>query len=93
MLNLSIYPKISRNEIKWKEWKKCPGLYLPDKSSFKDVMKDFDEKFDPDKVRDVKGYERLRKNRIEQRLDFLKDMQVPYKFMAPLNKILGNVEL
>jgi len=91
-LSLSIYPKISRNEISWKEWKVRPGIYLPAKGSFADVMPEYDDIFDPYKIEDQKGYERLTKERISQRIDYLKNLEVPYRYLAPLFKILGNIE-
>lgn len=92
-LSLSIFPKIAKGEIKWREWSATPGMFYPDKSSFKDVVDDYDKLFVPQKIKDQVGYSRLRKERIEQRLEHLKSIGVPYKYLAPLNRILGNIEL
>ncbi len=92
-LSLSIFPKVAKGEIKWHEWSATPGMFYPDKASFKDVVEDYDKFFTPSKIKDQAGYSRLRKERIEQRLDFLKSIGAPYKYIAPLNKILGNIEL
>lgn len=88
----SIYPKIAKNEIKWKEWKNVPGLFFPDKGSFKAVSKDFDNIYDPYKIKDKKEYNRILRERFESKAKYLKKIGGSSKYHAIIQKIIAKIE-
>ena len=85
---LSVYTKIARNDIVWKECKTLPGLNLPDKGTFKNVKKDFDTVYDIQKISADPLYTDLLRDSLEMKIDYLRTIDAPSNLINPLYKIL-----
>lgn len=85
---LSVYVKIAKGEMKWKEWKMMPGCSVPEKNIFKNVKKDFDTVYDPQKISEMDLYTDLLRDSVEMRIDYLRGLSAPSELIASLYKIL-----
>ena len=90
-LLLSVYTKIARNEIAWKEWKALPGFNLPDKGTFKNVKKDFDTVYDTAKFSADPVYKDLLRDSLEMKIEYLRTIDAPQALTAPFYKILAKL--
>ena len=90
-LILSIYTKITKNEINWKEWKALPGFNLPDKGTFKNVKKDFDAVYDTMKFSADPIYKDLLRDSLEMKIEYLRTIDAPQTLTAPFYKILAKL--
>ena len=88
---LSVYTKIARNEISWKEWKALPGFNLPDKGTFKNVKKDFDAVYDTMKFSADPMYKDLLRDSLEMKIEYLRTIDAPQTLIAPFYKILAKL--
>ncbi len=88
---LSVYTKIAKNEMKWREWKMMPGFFIPEKNIFKNVQKDFDTVFDPQKITDMDLYTDMMRDSIEMKVDYLRGVCAPSGFIAAFYKILSKL--
>ena len=88
---LSVYTKIARNEISWKEWKALPGFNLPDKGTFKNVKKDFDTVYDTLKFSADPVYKDLLRDSLEMKIEYLRTIDAPQTLIAPFYKILAKL--
>ena len=81
--------RIAKGEVKWKEWSHTlPGFFLPDKNSLKNLRKDYDSLYDPEKIKDQEKYRSHLRERVESRLEFLHQMNAPESLCTPFYKIL-----
>ncbi|MBO7126962.1 hypothetical protein J6W78_05405 [bacterium] len=90
-LILSVYTKIARNEITWKEWKALPGFNLPDKGTFKNIKKDFDTVYDTLKFSADPIYKDLLRDSLEMKIEYLRTIDAPQTLIAPFYKILAKL--
>lgn len=90
-ITLSVYTKIARNDIVWKECKALPGLNLPDKGTFKNVKKDFDTLYDQQKLATDPLYTDLFRDSLEMKIDYLRTIDAPAALINPLYKILAKL--
>ncbi len=88
---LSAYHKVAKGEMKWKEWKLVPGFFVPDKNIFKAVKKDFDTVFDVSKVSENEVYIDVLRDNFERKIDYLRDIDFPSKYIAPYYRILSKL--
>ena len=88
---LSLYTKITKNEISWKEWKALPGFNIPDKGTFKNVKKDFDSVYDTAKFSADPIYKDLLRDSLEMKIEYLRTIDAPQALTAPLYKILAKL--
>jgi hypothetical protein len=88
---LSVYTKIARNDISWKEWKALPGFYLPDKGTFKNVKKDFDTVYDTLKFSADPIYKDLIRDSLEMKIEYMRTIDAPQTLIAPFYKILAKL--
>ena len=88
---LSLYTKITKNEISWKEWKAFPGFNLPDKGTFKNVKKDFDTVYDTLKFSADPMYKDLLRDSLEMKIEYLRTIDAPQTLTAPFYKILAKL--
>ena len=88
---LSIYMKIAKNEIEWKEWKAVAGYNLPDKGTFKNIKKDFDTIYDTAKFSNDSLYKDLIRDSIEMKIDYLRTIDAPVALITPFYKILAKL--
>ncbi len=84
----SIYPKLAKDEIKWKDWKHFSGFQLPDKGTFKNIVKNYDQDFSPENLKNVDEYNSKMLIQLEKRVSFLKTLGFSEKYIAPMYKIL-----
>ncbi|MGI6394590.1 MAG: hypothetical protein ACOX2F_07675 [bacterium] len=84
---LSVYTKVAKSEIRWKEWKMLPGFFVPEKSTFKDVKKDFDSVFDLQKTANADFYKDMMRESIFMKIDYLREVCAPSSFIAALHKM------
>lgn len=85
---LSMYTKIARAELKWKELKLMPGFFVPEKSTFKGIKKDYDTVFDYKKLETDEVFIDLLRDSIEQKVNYLRSFDAPSSLIAPFYKIL-----
>ena len=78
-LTLSFYPKVARDDIEWEEYR--AGLYLPKFDS------DYASKFDPRRVPDKEGYRKLYNDRMDQRLAYLKKLNLSDAYLKAIEKL------
>lgn len=90
-LILSVYMKIAKNEMVWKEWKILPGFNVPDKGVFKNVQKDFDNVYDPNKFMGNDLYTDLLRDSIETKVEYLRTIDAPVNFINALYKSLSKL--
>ncbi|HSW60423.1 MAG TPA: hypothetical protein VLJ60_06455, partial [bacterium] len=88
---LSVYTKISKGEMKWKDWKMMPGYSVPEKNIFKNVQKDFDTLFDPQKITDMDLYTDMMRDSLEMKVDYLRGVCAPAGFISAFYKILSKL--
>jgi len=88
---LSTYMKIARAELKWKELKLMPGFFVPEKSTFKGIQKDYDTVFDYKKLETDEVFIDLLRDSIEQKVDYLRSLDAPSSLIAPFYKILAKL--
>lgn len=88
---LSVYVKIAKGEMKWKEWKMMPGYSVPEKNIFKNVKKDFDTVFDPQKVSETDLYTDMMRDSVEMKIDYLRGVCAPSQLIASLYKIMAKL--
>jgi phosphoenolpyruvate carboxykinase (ATP) len=84
----SIYPKLAKDEIKWKDWKNYSGLQLPEKGIFKNIIKNYDQDFNPENLKNKEDYNSKLLLQLEKRISFLKTLGFSEKYIAPMYKIL-----
>jgi len=77
--------------MKWKDWKMMPGYSVPEKNIFKNVKKDFDTVFDPQKITDMDLYTDMMRDSIEMKVDYLRGVCAPAGFIAAFYKILSKL--
>jgi len=85
---LSVYVKLAKGDMKWKEWKTLPGYFIPEKSSFKTVSKDFDNDFDVAKAAADESYISLARDVMQLKIDYLREACAPARLIAALQKII-----
>ena len=78
-LTLSLYPRIARDEIQWREYR--AGLFLPV------LDEDYESKFDPEKVSNKEGYKKLYNDRMDQRIAYLRKLDLSGEYVAALEKL------
>ena len=90
-LILSVYTKIARKDISWKEWKALPGFNIPDKGTFKNIRKDFDTVYDTLKFSADPMYKDLLRDSLEMKIEYLRTIDAPQTLIAPFYKILAKL--
>ena len=88
---LSVYTKIARNDIVWKECKGLPGLNVPDKGVFKNIRKDFDTVYDTQKLTAEPLFKDLVRDSVEMKIDYLRTVDAPVSLINPLYKVLAKL--
>ncbi|MBP5405737.1 hypothetical protein J6Z19_01130 [bacterium] len=88
---LSVYMKIAKNDMVWKEWKVLSGFYVPDKGVFKNVQKDFDAVYDPNKFLGNDVYTDLLRDSIEEKVEYLRTIDAPVNLINALYKSLAKL--
>lgn len=90
-LILSVYMKIAKNEMVWKDWKILSGFNVPDKGVFKNVQKDFDTVYDPHKFMGNDLYTDLLRDSIGTKLEYLRMIDAPVNLINALYKALSKL--
>ena len=90
-LVLSVYMKIAKNEMAWKDWKILAGFNVPDKGVFKNVQKDFDNVYDPHKFMGNDLYTDLLRDSIEAKIEYLRTIDAPVNLINALYKSLSKL--
>ncbi len=84
--------RIAKGEVQWKEWTTTmPGFFLPSKNSLKSVRKDYETLYDPEKIKDQESYRNRLRLRVEERVEFLKQLNLSASFLVPFYKILSRL--
>ena len=87
-ISLSLYPKIAKGQIEWRDWDLFPGTRIPVPSCLEDIDPGFGARFDPAKVRQKTQYRTLAIQRIQERLLFLAQLGIDAYFTNPLHKVM-----
>ncbi len=88
----SILANIARGGVKWKEWKSCPGLFLPDTKSREKFMGKGSEHYCPMGFKDDMDYFSNLKSWFECRFDFLRSAELPYRYLDGIYKIVSTLD-
>ena len=68
-----------------------PGYSVPEKNIFKNVKKDFDTVFDPQKVSETDLYTDMMRDSVEMKIDYLRGVCAPSQLIASLYKIMAKL--
>ena len=75
----------------WKDWKILSGFNVPDKGVFKNVQKDFDNVYDPNKLMGNDLYADLLRDSIEAKIEYLRTIDAPVNLINALYKSLSKL--
>ena len=91
-ISAGILLRMAKGEVKWKDWSATmPGFFLPDKNSLKNLRKDYDALYDPEKIKDKDKYRAALRARTEQRLTYLQQLGTPEALHVPFFRILSRL--
>ncbi|MCK5807661.1 phosphoenolpyruvate carboxykinase (ATP) [bacterium] len=91
-ISSGILLRIAKGELKWKDWSATmPGFFLPDKNSLKNLRKDYDTLYDPEKIKDKEKYQARLRERVEQRLTYLQQLGAAHSLLTPFYRILSKL--
>jgi len=91
-ISSGILLRIAKGEVKWKDWSSTmPGFFLPDKNSLKNLKKDYDSAYDPEKIKDKEKYQARLRTRVGQRLTYLEQLGAAHSLLTPFYRILSKL--